>query len=307
MTADAIQFEDYLAHYVMLDGRARCAVAVVTNTTEVLKRSHLLDPMTTIALGRALACAALLGSRMKMPNQFLQLTFSGSGPMNRVVAECTGRGGLRGYVGVPQLAAVIKEGDAIPSSVGEALGPTGTIRVVEGRPDDQPHTAIAALENGEIAADVARYLTDSEQVPSAVAAGVKLDKQGNVLAAGGVLVQKLGGSELSETELQSLEQKMTEIHISDRIAAGLSLDSICEYLAPGQPFSSLARRPLTMSCTCTRERTRILLKRLGQEEVDDIRAEIGKVEVRCQYCGTTYNFKEGEVAEPEETDESESE
>ena len=296
MSDKAAVFQDYLAHYMLLDGRARCAVAVVSNTTEILKRSHGLDPMTTIALGRALACVALLGSKLKAPAQFLQLTFTGNGPMQKVVAECTGRGGLRGYVRVPQLASVIGPGDRVPETVGEALGSVGTVRVVEGRIDEQPQTSIAALENGEIATDLARYLSDSEQVPSAVAAGVKLDGQGNVLGAGGVLVQKLGGGELTEAELQMLEQKLAAINISERIAAGFTVDSICEYLTPDSAFTNLGRRHLVMACTCSRKKIKKMLLHLGQEEIDDIRRDVGKVEVRCQYCGTAYNFKEGEVA-----------
>src|SRR5690606_42101328 len=64
-------------------------------------------------------------------------------------------------------------------------------------------TAIAALENGEIATDMARYLTDSEQVPSAVAAGVKLDKDGNVLGAGGILVQDRKSTRLNSSHVKS--------------------------------------------------------------------------------------------------------
>ncbi|MHA4915601.1 Hsp33 family molecular chaperone HslO, partial [Enterococcus faecium] len=79
-----------------------------------------------------------------------------------------------------------------------------------------PYNGVSALQDGEIASDIARFLTDSEQIPSAVAAGVKLAPDGRVLGAGGVLVQRLGGAVLPDAALTGLEENMrTHLGLSD--------------------------------------------------------------------------------------------
>ncbi|RSE87150.1 Hsp33 family molecular chaperone HslO, partial [Achromobacter denitrificans] len=43
-------------------------------------------------------------------------------------------------------------------------------------------------------------------------------------------------------------------------------------------------------CPCTRERVANMLRSLGQEEVEDILAERGEVDVSCDFCGKPYKF-----------------
>src|SRR5262249_32715133 len=134
-----------------------------------------LDPITTIAFGRAVSCVALLASTLKQGKEYVHASFTGRGLIERVVAECNGDGECRGYVSPPRVLEDQPAGTEAPESVGEAMGGAGLLSVTRGKPGDKsPYNAVIELQSGEIATDVARYLTDSEQIPSAVAAGVKL-------------------------------------------------------------------------------------------------------------------------------------
>ncbi|NBD19970.1 redox-regulated molecular chaperone Hsp33 [Aquabacterium fontiphilum] len=44
------------------------------------------------------------------------------------------------------------------------------------------------------------------------------------------------------------------------------------------------------ACTCSRERVADMLRSLGKEEIDDIVAEQGRVEIGCDFCGQHYHF-----------------
>jgi molecular chaperone Hsp33 len=292
---------DVLVHYHMLDFKARCAVALTTGIVKEAKRRHDLDPLTTIAVGRAISCAALLASTLKAGKEYVHCSFAGEGVLARVIGECNGDGDCRGYTLPARIVDVIEPGGRVPESVGEAMGHRGVLTVTRGVATERlPYTAVSALENGEIATDVARYLTDSEQVPSAVAAGVKLAPDGEVVAAGGVLVQKLGGVELDEAVLVELENRMRlELHLSDRIAAGETADEIVAFLQGGAGgslggnagFGQLLARPLQFRCACSRERMAHALATLGEEELRQIRRETGKIETRCQYCSELRQFR----------------
>lgn len=290
---------DVLTHYHMYDYRARCAVAVTTGILREAQRRHALDPLTTIALGRAMSCVALLASTLKVGVEYVHASFAGhDGPLRKVIGECNGNGDCRGYVSPPQLALVLGAGDPVPLSVGEAFGGAGLLTITRGRPMKPPYHAVCDFLNGEIAADMARFLTESEQIPSAVAAGVKLAPDGSVLAAGGVLFQKLAGANLEDQAIADVEHRMAkdELALSERIARGESTDALVEYLqGSASGYGLLTTRPLQFKCTCSREKMMGALIALGQDECQSILAETGKLEMRCSYCADTHSFRLDEL------------
>lgn len=66
----------------------------------------------------------------------------------------------------------------------------GTVSVVRSHPTwREPYSGMVPIVSGEIAEDLAQYLSDSEQQRCALAAAVTLNPDGSVLAAGGYLIQ----------------------------------------------------------------------------------------------------------------------
>ena len=54
---------------------------------------------------------------------------------------------------------------------------------------ERPYTGIVELASGEIAEDMAKYLSESEQQNAAIALGVSINKDASIRAAGGFLLQ----------------------------------------------------------------------------------------------------------------------
>ena len=78
----------------------------------------------------------------------------------------------------------------------------------------------------------------------------------------------------------------------DRIAAGETTDQIVGFLQGGVGgYGLLTKRDLAFRCTCSRERMAQALIVLGEEQLREIRAETGKIEVRCQFCSETHQFR----------------
>ena len=66
----------------------------------------------------------------------------------------------------------------------------GTLAVVRTQPlSPQPYTGTVEITSGEVAEDLAVYMSESEQTNSAIALGVQIGPQGVVTAAGGYLIQ----------------------------------------------------------------------------------------------------------------------
>ena len=151
------------------------------------RKRHRTFPTATAALGRALTGGELLGALLE-PDQRVALKFTGNGPLKKIIVEAEGDGTVRGYVEVPQVDLPPRNGKF---DVGGALGREGFLTITKDLRLKEPYNGVVKLYTGEIASDIAFYLTESEQIPSAVGLGVFVETDGSVTASGGFLVQSL--------------------------------------------------------------------------------------------------------------------
>ena len=56
-----------------------------------------------------------------------------------------------------------------------------------------------------------------------------------------------------------------------------------------------APRKISYQCSCSRERTAQALHAIGEDEVMDILAEQGAIEIGCEFCGKQYRFEGNEM------------
>jgi molecular chaperone Hsp33 len=48
-----------------------------------------------------------------------------------------------------------------------------------------------------------------------------------------------------------------------------------------------------IGCRCSREKIQNVLLSFPREEIDDMALEEGRIEVRCEFCNTPYDFDSG--------------
>lgn len=105
--------------------------------------------------------------------------------------EADPQGNVRGYVKNPGAEVPLREDGKL--DVGTLVG-AGVLRVDRSLPNGEVYTSTVPLVSGEIAEDLAHYLWQSEQIPSAVLLGVRVKGEGEVEVAGGVAVQVMPGA-----------------------------------------------------------------------------------------------------------------
>ncbi|KJR99662.1 MAG: heat shock protein Hsp33 [Desulfobulbaceae bacterium BRH_c16a] len=276
---------------------------IACNTTELVAeacRRHDVGPTAAAALGRALTGAALLAALLK-DDQSVLLRFEGNGPLRKIITEAGYNGWVRGYVANPYADVPLKDGRI---DVASGIGKAGFLTVIKTIGQDQKYPGTIQLYTSEIGEDLAYYLSQSEQTPSAIALSIHLQKDGSIAAAGGFLVQSLPPAD--ENILSRIEQEIAALPpLSALLLAGKSPDEILSILFKNVPHRNIGSRALHYSCSCNHEKMRGALVSLGTKDLTDILEKEGDVEVCCEFCRQSYRFSGSELSQLIEEEKSE--
>ncbi|HSH45270.1 MAG TPA: Hsp33 family molecular chaperone HslO [Longimicrobiales bacterium] len=287
--------DNYLVRATAFDGRVR---ALAINSTDAVRELGALQrtvPAATAALGRVATGTLLLGSMLKESSHLVTVQVRGEGPLGTVLASANGRGEVRGLVGNPHPdVPQVVDGKLNVSGV---VGTRGRFTVIKETGTREPYNSTVELVSGEIGRDFAYYFATSEQLPSAVGLGVFLDATGTVEAAGGYLIQVLGG--LPEEEVAQIEREVASLpHPTTMIRQGETPEDVLARVF-GNSFKVLDRTPVRFHCPCSRDRAERALILLGPDEIEEIRnrqAERGHADVTCEFCGRNYRFSLDQLA-----------
>lgn len=282
--------KDYLVRIVTGTGNVRALACVTTGLVDEACRRHGAWPTASAALGRALTGGALLGAMLKT-GQRVALRFEGNGPLQKILVEADSNGAVRGYVGVPEVHMVTGEGKL---DVCGALGRAGFLTVTKDLGLREPYNGMVQLYTSEIAEDIAFYLAESEQIPSAVGLGVFVEPDNRVSAAGGFLIQSLppADEQLIDTLMERIQQLPS---ITSMLREGKTPEQMLETLFAGISYVTLEKRELAFRCTCSLEKIKRVLASLGTAELSDIIRREGGTEVTCEFCREVFPFTREEL------------
>ncbi len=282
--------ENYMVRALARKGSIRALACDTTGLVNDACRLHGTFPTASAALGRALTGGVLMGALLKT-RQRVGLKFEGNGPLKKIVVEAESNGTVRGFVGEPQVDLPLK-GDKL--DVAGALGRAGFLTVIKDLGLKEAYKGMVRLYTSEIAEDLAFYLTESEQIPSAVGLGVYVEPDGAVSAAGGFLVQSFPpADEEIIDELIARIEKMPSI--TELLRGGKDPEQVLEMIFGKIPFDILERQVPVFRCSCSRERIERVLISLGREEITALAAEQGIADVTCEFCRKIYHFDREEL------------
>ncbi len=258
-----------------------------------LSRIHAATPVAALLLGRLVNATALMGAGLKPgSDQNISVRMSGNGPIREIHVQADARGNLRGYVGVPGVVHLMAGENTDLSGV---IG-AGVLTVVKDLGLKEPYRSVTPLRTGDIAMEIARYLTASEQVPSAIILGLSIEAGGGIDASGGILVQTLPGAR--EDSLAAIERNIASMRPSLAVALkeGASMHAVVSGLLGSLPMTVLESTPLTLSCRCGREMLREILKGIEAGEPGSVLADDGRIEITCTFCTKRYYFTGAELS-----------
>lgn len=281
--------KDQLVKAMALDGRVRFYIDRTTDLVQDAMGRFELSNGSADVLGRVLSIASIMGSMLKSDKEMLTINILGTGPLGSIVVDAYPTGNVRGFVTNGKLSA---KDAALPAE--DLIGLPGTLTVTKNLSMEENWSGTVELQNGQIGQDFAYYFTLSEQTPTAVSVGVKIDENGKVKAAGALVLQMMP------------DATNTEISICEHVLSGLkpmttliedyddsSLDLLAEDLFDDTKI--MENKPIAFKCTCSKEKTAGLLKTVSKDQLKKMIEEDHGADVTCNFCNTTYHFDEDEL------------
>ena len=278
---------DRIVRAISTDGMVQAAAICSRDLTERARQIHKTLPVATAALGRTLAAASMMGNALKSDGASLTLQFKGGGPLGTVLAVSDNEGNVRGYVTNPHVDIPLRKDGKL--DVGAAVGHEGTLTVIKDLHMKEPYVGTIDLLGGEIAEDVAGYFVESEQIPTACALGVLVDRDQSVKAAGGYLIQLMPGAE--EDTIAKVEGGiMAAGAVSAILEKNDDPEAMLRTVMSDFDLKILETCPVEYRCYCSRERVERALISLGREELEQMLSEQGGCQLTCQFCDAVYEF-----------------
>ena len=278
---------DRIVRAISTDGMVQAAAICSRDLTERARQIHKTLPVATAALGRALAAASMMGNALKSDGASLTLQFKGGGPLGTVLAVSDNEGCVRGYVTNPHTDLPLRPDGKL--DVGGAVGHEGTLTVIKDLHMKEPYVGTIDLLGGEIAEDVAGYFVESEQIPTACALGVLVDRDQSVKSAGGYLIQLMPGA--GEDTITKVEGGvMAAGPVSAILEQNDDPEALLRTVMSDFDLKILETCPVSYKCYCSRQRVERALISLGKPELEQMLAEQGGCQLTCQFCDAVYDF-----------------
>lgn len=278
--------QDYIIRATAADAYIRAFAATTRDLVEEARSRHNTSPVATAALGRTLTAGAMMGSMMKGDDDLLTIQIKGDGPIGGIVVTANAKAEVKGYVYEPNvlLHANAKGKLDVSGAIGK-----GSLCVIRDVGLKEPYVGQTDLVSGEIAEDLTYYYAVSEQIPSAVALGVLMNKENTVRRAGGFILQVMPGAD--DDILAKIEDSLKDLPpVTSLLDEGYTPETILERVLGDFGLVITDKMPTRFACNCSKERVEKALITVGEKDLRSLIAEGKPVELNCHFCNSSYTF-----------------
>ena len=283
---------DTIIRMIAKDAPIKAMAIQAKGIVERAREIHKTLPVATAALGRTLMAASMMGQQIKEKDGSVTLRINGGGPLGSILAVSDSDGNVRGYVQNGQVELPLKGPAKL--DVGTAVGTNGSLTVIKDLKLKEPYVGTIPLVSGEIAEDITAYFAESEQIPTACALGVLVDKDLSVAVAGGYLIQLLPGA--TDEDIDKIEAGIARVgQVTTQLRQGLSAEALLRLVLADFDLELLETVPVEYRCYCSRDRMRRALISMGKQELTDLIREQGRAEMTCQFCDDVHVFEKDEL------------
>jgi len=280
---------DTLQRFVFENTPVRGNLVNLTQTLQQALNQQQLPKGLRSALGELMAASALLSATLKMHGALI-LQIQSKGLLKLLVVECT-----TDTAGEISMRATAKWKDGVEDShnLFDLIEHGQFMITLDPKDGSQAYQGIVPIEGSSISAILENYMLRSEQIDTKIWLCCDGD------SASGMLIQKLpevmNQITLREDKIESDQETWSRIgYLANTITndelLNLPTEVLIRRLFHEEDVRLFNGNTTRFQCSCTRESVSNMLRMLGEEELNSIIVEQGKIEVHCDFCNTLYSF-----------------
>ncbi len=291
---------DTLQRFMFDSSPVRGELVEIAEAWQQVQERRTYPRAVAIVLGEMMAAASLLSANLKF-NGAIIMQIHGDGPVQLLVVECDSALRLRATAKLapdPQIADDASLRDLV-NLHGQGRFAI-TLDPADKLPGQQAYQGIVSLDGDSVATVIENYMLRSEQLDTRLwlAADDKVTR--------GLLLQKLpdeGGTPSPQADNDRWEHVVT-LASTLRTDEMLSTDimTLLNRLYWEEQVRVFEPRHPSFHCGCSREKVGNMLKMLGQEEIASALADLGGLDIDCDFCGQQYAFDAVDCAQLFTTD-----
>lgn len=282
--------DDYIVRATAFGHKVRGIAVRSTKTCRDMTSIHRLSPIASAALGRLCTGLLMMSQELKNEKGSISATVHCDGPLKGMTAVCTPDACVRGFVNEPVVETLYRSPGKL--DVGSGVG-KGFLTIIKDMGAGEPYVGRVELISGEIAEDLAAYYVLSEQIPSVISLGVKMDRQG-VTHAGGMIVQLLpdAGEEITDY----IEKRALGFpEISWLYEEGFTPEEVLDLFFGDPDIEYYEPRGCGYRCNCSEERMSRNLLAIGETDLAELAEDLDGITLECHFCCRKYHFTQHQV------------
>ena len=281
---------DYLIKAIDKSKNLRLLTITAKDLVQEAQTRHDTWPASSAVLGRSLLAGVLLAGAELTDKEELTIRLLGNGPVGSTIVTAKSDLTVKGYVKNPHIALPPKKNGHI--DVKKAVG-EGWLEVTKDLGLKEPYTGQVPIVSGEIAEDIAYYLTKSEQIPSAVGLSVFVNPNNTIGEASGFMLQALPGA--TDSLITKTIDRINNLPaLSTAFLDGLTPEKLAPMIL-GDDIKILEKDEVAFKCDCSKEKYGKILATMKKSQIEAMINEDHGAELTCSFCGNKYHYSEEEL------------
>lgn len=259
---------------ILIKGSVRIYLSDYTDIAEIAIKKHETLPLASLAIASAISVFAPIVHMKKQGS--VSVLYKFDGPLKNILVESSVSGSVRALIGDPFVATEYDNSNVNGIPIGLGIGEKGKLKVVNTY-NGKNFGGIVDIVKGDIVTDLAWYFDQSEQTKTAIVSDVQMIDKNIIKNAYSAIFQLLPSA--TSEDIEWIEKFITNNK--------LSTFSIKEYEEKINGLF-LETKESKWQCVCSSKKMLGILSSISKKEQKTIIEKYGKLEIKCNYCNTTY-------------------
>ncbi|MEI7347351.1 Hsp33 family molecular chaperone HslO [Dickeya chrysanthemi] len=273
---------DQLHRYLFENHAVRGELVTVSDTFQQMLANHDYPTPVKNLLGDLLVATSLLTATLKFSGD-ITVQLQGDGPLKLAVINGNHQQQMRGVARL--------QGDIAPDSSLHDMVGNGYLVITITPTEGERYQGVVGLDGDNVATCLENYFQQSEQLPTRLF--IRTGEHDGRQCAAGMLLQVLPAQQGNRDDFDHLTQLTATVKGEELF--GLPADDVLYRLYHQENVTLYEPQPVTFQCHCSRERCADALMTLSADEVSDILAQDGQIDMHCDYCGSHYLFNAQDI------------